>query len=396
MVLREVGANVSPLPAIPTLVSGALPIARFGSDAQQAILAKVASGDVLLTAALVEIGAEPEKPTTTATRDGDGWRITGTKSNVPGATAAELVLVPASVDGGGVAMFLVPTSSQGITTARQQTMNHEPLFEMELDGVHVGDDALLGSLEQGHGDPRVHTQPHDGRDVRGGVGSRRARAAYDRAVHVRPQAVRPRDRHVPGGRSAHGRLLHRRVGDRAHDAASRDAPRRGARRHAGEVGPPTAATHRAPPTAATASTSTRHPPRCTSEFTLGSATPSNRRRLSETPRLKNRTGVSGGCPRPARHAGSVDGNSAARSTASAGATDPEGHRWHFDRFDDTRPGPPPRPKIPALRKPKPSTRPGGSLRPASDAGSETLRTADRGRGRGSPVITMMCSAPASR
>ena len=28
-------------------------------------------------------------------------------------------------------------------------MNHEPLFEMELDGVRVGDDALLGSLEQG-------------------------------------------------------------------------------------------------------------------------------------------------------------------------------------------------------------------------------------------------------
>ena len=48
-------------PAIPTLVAGALPIAQFGSDAQQAILAKVASGDVLLTAALVEIGAEPRE-----------------------------------------------------------------------------------------------------------------------------------------------------------------------------------------------------------------------------------------------------------------------------------------------------------------------------------------------
>src|SRR5690242_17207111 len=84
MVLREVGRNVSPLPAIPTLVAGALPIARFGSDSQQAILAKVVSGDVLLTAALVEIGAEPEHPTTTATRADDGWVINGTKSNVPG------------------------------------------------------------------------------------------------------------------------------------------------------------------------------------------------------------------------------------------------------------------------------------------------------------------------
>ena len=39
-VLREVGRNVAPLPAIPTLVAGALPIARFGTDAQQAILAE--------------------------------------------------------------------------------------------------------------------------------------------------------------------------------------------------------------------------------------------------------------------------------------------------------------------------------------------------------------------
>jgi alkylation response protein AidB-like acyl-CoA dehydrogenase len=103
----------------------------------------------LLTAALVELGAEPEKPTTTAARDGDGWRINGVKSNVAGATAAEVVLVPASVEGGGVAMFLVPTSSQGITTARQQTIDHEPLYEMQLRDVHVGADALLGSLEQG-------------------------------------------------------------------------------------------------------------------------------------------------------------------------------------------------------------------------------------------------------
>jgi acyl-CoA dehydrogenase len=46
-------------------------------------------------------------------------------------------------------MFLVPANSSGVSTARQQTMNHEPLFELTLDNVPVGDDALLGSLEQG-------------------------------------------------------------------------------------------------------------------------------------------------------------------------------------------------------------------------------------------------------
>jgi alkylation response protein AidB-like acyl-CoA dehydrogenase len=149
MVLREIGRNVAPLPAIPTLVSAALPIARFGTDAQQAILAKVAAGDVLLTAALSEYGAEPEEPaTTTASRDGDGWRIHGVKTGVAGAGAAEVVLVPARI-GDDVGMFVVAPTAPGVTLNRQVVMNHEPFFEMRLDGVHVGDDALLGSVADG-------------------------------------------------------------------------------------------------------------------------------------------------------------------------------------------------------------------------------------------------------
>jgi alkylation response protein AidB-like acyl-CoA dehydrogenase len=148
MVLREVGRQVAPLPMIPTLVSAALPIARFGTDAQQAVLSKVAAGEVLLTAALVEYGSEPEQPATTATRDGAGWRLDGIKGSVPGASAAELVVIPARVDD-DVALFLVPMNSTGITLERQQIMNHEPLFELHLDGVRVGDDARLGTPEQG-------------------------------------------------------------------------------------------------------------------------------------------------------------------------------------------------------------------------------------------------------
>lgn len=150
MVLREIGRHVAPLPAISTLVSAALPIARFGTDAQQAILAKVVAGEVLLTAALVEYGAEPDAPVTTATRDGDGWRIDGVKGSVAGASSSELVLTPARTDDGGVAVFLVPARAPGIGLERQEVMNHEPLFELRLDGVRVGDDARLGAA--GHGE----------------------------------------------------------------------------------------------------------------------------------------------------------------------------------------------------------------------------------------------------
>ncbi len=148
MVLREVGRNVAPLPAIATLVSAALPIARFGTDAQQAILSKVVAGDVLLTAALVEYGADADAPQTRATQTSGGWRLDGVKTNVPAASASELVLVPAQTDG-GIGLFCVSTHTSGITLTRQEVINHEPLFEMRLDGVAVGHDALLGTEDQG-------------------------------------------------------------------------------------------------------------------------------------------------------------------------------------------------------------------------------------------------------
>lgn len=143
LVLREVGRAVAPLPAVPTLVSGAMPIVRFGTDEQQAVLAQVVSGDVLLTAALQEYGASPETPATTATRAGDGWKLDGVKTSVPAMHVAETVLVSASVDG-GTGLFLVPVSASGVSASRQQTTNHEPIFEVTLDGVQVGADARLG------------------------------------------------------------------------------------------------------------------------------------------------------------------------------------------------------------------------------------------------------------
>ena len=241
-----------------------LPIARFGTDAQQAVLPKIVSGDVLLTAALVELGAEPDRPATTATRDGDGWRIDGVKSNVPGAHVAEAVLVPAAA-------------------RRRRRDAHRP---DEHAGHHAhapGDDEPRAAVRDaarrcarrrrrparctrtGARDPDVDAQPRDDRGVRGRLRRRRPGDAHHRAVHDRPQAVRPSDRNVPGRRATDGRLLHRQPGHRAHDAAGGDAPRRGrattrSRSRPRSTGRPRAATGSDTPrctsTAASASTST--------------------------------------------------------------------------------------------------------------------------------------------
>ena len=148
LVLQEIGRHVAPLPVVPTLVSGALPIAQFGSDAQQALLDGVVAGTTILTAALTEMLAPFDSPTTTAKPDGDGWRLDGAKTCVPYFDVASHVLVPAAV-GDDVAVFLVPTDAPGISAQKQETENHEPQFRVELDGVTVGAGALLGDVERG-------------------------------------------------------------------------------------------------------------------------------------------------------------------------------------------------------------------------------------------------------
>ena len=103
LVLEQIGKTVAPVPYYASVVLGALPIARFGTDAQKsALLPGVASGERILSAALAEAGADPLKPTTTARADGDGWVLDGVKECVAAGPLADHVLVPASTDDGGV------------------------------------------------------------------------------------------------------------------------------------------------------------------------------------------------------------------------------------------------------------------------------------------------------
>src|SRR4051812_17701873 len=85
LILEEIGRTVAPVPYLPTVVLGALPIAQFGSDEQRKrLLPGVAEGDTILTAALAEdLNPDPAAPTTTATDKGGSWSISGSKTLVP-------------------------------------------------------------------------------------------------------------------------------------------------------------------------------------------------------------------------------------------------------------------------------------------------------------------------
>lgn len=150
LVLREVGRHVVPLPIVPCLISAALPRARYGTPEQQAGLAKIASGEFISTAALMEYESEADDPHVTATRDGTAWRIDGVKTNVPFADIAGAMLVSTRVSGSDdIVMLYVATAAEGVRAARQSGQNYEHIFEVTFDGVEVGDDQVLGSPATG-------------------------------------------------------------------------------------------------------------------------------------------------------------------------------------------------------------------------------------------------------
>ena len=152
LILEQVGRAVAPVPVLATVVLGALPLAEFGSDAQQAAwLPGVASGEVVLTAALSEggDGLPPEVPATTAAAEGEGWRLTGTKQFVPTAHLADRILVPARTADGASTVFLVDPTVAGVSVEVSRATSLEPVATLRLDGVMVGRDDVVGPVDGG-------------------------------------------------------------------------------------------------------------------------------------------------------------------------------------------------------------------------------------------------------
>ena len=161
LVIEAAGRTAAYVPVVETMVYGAVPIARFGTDAQRkAWLSGVSSGETVLTAAMAELAGEVilpggTEPATTATAQPDGsWLLTGAKACVPAAFVADALLVPATCktpDGAltGAGVFIVDRGAEGVTLTRQTTTTGRPEAIVELDGVRVGADRLLG--EEGDG-----------------------------------------------------------------------------------------------------------------------------------------------------------------------------------------------------------------------------------------------------
>ena len=154
VLLTEIGRRRPCLKALATLMTGALPIARWGSDQlKQELLPGVASGELLLTSALREPSdPQPDPPATTIT---DG-KLTGTKVGVPYAEQSRLVLVPTSMIMGrsgqiapkktrdhGVA--LLNPCAPGVALTRTPSSSGEPEYTLRMDRAPI--EGVLGGAD---------------------------------------------------------------------------------------------------------------------------------------------------------------------------------------------------------------------------------------------------------
>ncbi|MAI25414.1 MAG: acyl-CoA dehydrogenase [Spirochaeta sp.] len=151
LVCQEVGRAVAPVPVYASLVLGALPLAEFGTDSDKSEwLPRVASGEVVLTAALTELdSSDPLLPRTRAEKSGDGFRLFGQKSLVPSGNQAARILIPATTEEGGVILAWVEPGMDGLRIESQSSSNRQAYAMVDLDGVAVTEAQLLGGTSGG-------------------------------------------------------------------------------------------------------------------------------------------------------------------------------------------------------------------------------------------------------
>lgn len=133
LALIEQGRRVPLVPLWETVISGALPIARFGSEKQQARwLPQVADGSAVLTAALepssIRAGQGPAS-------SGSVWSLNGSCPAVPAGHLADAVVVPATLDDGTSELFLVETGQPGVVRASFERTDRALAADLTLAGA---------------------------------------------------------------------------------------------------------------------------------------------------------------------------------------------------------------------------------------------------------------------
>ncbi|MGL4295139.1 MAG: acyl-CoA dehydrogenase [Aestuariivirga sp.] len=131
------------------------PIHAYGSEAQRKrYLPKLASGEWIGCFGLTEpdAGSDPGSMKTRAEKTGSGYRLTGAKTWISNAPIADVFVVWAksAAHGGAIRGFVLEKGMKGLSAPKiggKLSLRASITGEIVMDGVEVGEDALLPNVE---------------------------------------------------------------------------------------------------------------------------------------------------------------------------------------------------------------------------------------------------------
>ncbi len=145
LVLMELsGARLAPVPLWSTLcLATPLLLALGAGEARARLLERIVAGEAAMAVALGDPGAaDGGAATITARAAGEGWVLDGIAARVIDAEAADVILVPAVIDG-GTALFALERD-MGQEIAPLETLDAtRPVARLTLDGVALPGAARL-------------------------------------------------------------------------------------------------------------------------------------------------------------------------------------------------------------------------------------------------------------
>src|ERR1700744_3093832 len=135
------GRQLAAVPYLDSVVLAAGALARFGSPELQKQWGEAAvSGAKILTVPLDgEMGDGPVQ----AARAGDGYRLTGSRTQVGYGPVADGFLVPAETDS-GTSVFLIAANDPGVSVTALETTGLGSIGDLRLDGVEVDGQRVVG------------------------------------------------------------------------------------------------------------------------------------------------------------------------------------------------------------------------------------------------------------
>ena len=143
----EMGKTLVASPFLSSAVIAATALRQVSDARATQALSRIASGATTYALAVDE-GPKfaPETTEMQARREGNGFRLSGTKTFVVDGALADRVLVLART-GEGLTLFDIPTDRYGLTRERQQMIDARDSARLHFDDVEATGEDVLGSVD---------------------------------------------------------------------------------------------------------------------------------------------------------------------------------------------------------------------------------------------------------